>query len=294
MKTPIFCGSAIAIITPFTESGIDYARLGKLIEWQIASGTDAIIISGTTGESSTMTHLEHTDVIRFCVETVNKRVPVVANAGSNSTEESLSLSRAAQQCGADGLLLVTPYYNKTTQAGLVGQFSYIADRVNIPIVLYNVPSRTGLSFTADTYYALSKHPTINGIKEASGDLGLVAQTRAKCGGDLFIWSGNDENIVPILSLGGKGVISVMANIIPAETARICALWREGKAKESMALQLKYMGLIDALFCEVNPIPVKTAMAAMRLDSGRLRMPLWPMGEQNKAFLLDEMRKVGLL
>ncbi len=294
MKTPVFRGAAVAIVTPYTETGVDYTRFAELIEWQLAQGTDAIVVCGTTGESSTQSLEEHVAVMDFCIKTVAGRVPVIAGTGSNDTADALFLSQEAEASGADALLLVTPYYNKTTQAGLVKHFLYLADRVSIPIVLYNVPSRTGMSFTAQSYLELSRHPNINGVKEASSNLTLIGQTRALCGEELNIWSGNDGEIVPILSMGGQGVISVLSNILPRETAEICKLWFAGKIKESADLQIRYQELIDALFCEVNPIPVKTALGLMGKDCGVLRMPLCDMSPKNLETLRGAMQRAGLI
>ena len=294
MKTPVFTGSAVAIVTPFTGDFVDFNRLGELIEWQLDNGANAIVICGTTGEASTQTIPEHLAAIEFAIKKVNGRVPVIAGTGSNDTAHALLMSQSAEKSGADALLVVTPYYNKTTQAGLVKHYTYLADRVRIPVIMYNVPGRTGMSFTADTYKELAKHPLINGVKEASGDFTLIAQTRMRCGDELNIWSGNDSEIIPILALGGQGVISTMANLIPRETADICRLWREGKTKESADLQIKYQELIDSLFCEVNPIPVKTALKLMGWDCGPLRMPLCDMGSKNLERLRAAMSEVGLL
>lgn len=293
MKTPVFTGSAVAIVTPFTGDFVNFERFGELIDMHLESGTDAIVVCGTTGEASTQTIPEHLASIEFCIKRVNGRVPVIAGTGSNDTMHALMMSQSAEKSGADALLMVTPYYNKASQAGLVKHFTYVADRVHIPMILYNVPSRTGMSFTAETYKELSRHPLINGIKEASGNFTLIAQTRHLCGDDMNLWSGNDDQIVPILSMGGQGVISVLANVIPKETADICRLWREGKTKESADLQTKYQELIDSLFCEVNPIPVKTAMALMGYDCGPLRMPLCDMAPKNVERLKAAMKEVGL-
>lgn len=273
MKNTIFKGAGVAIVTPFNKEGIHFKELARLIDFNIENGTDAIIITGTTGESATMSDQEHKDAIKFTVDHVNKRVPVVAGTGSNDTAYALQLSQYAESVGADALLLVTPYYNKATQKGLVAHFTYIADRVNIPMILYNVPSRTGVNIKAETYYQLSKHPRIVATKEASGDFSNILRTRALCGDDLAIYSGNDDQIVPLLSLGGSGVISVLSNVMPKETHDICQLYFDGKVKESEALQIKLSDLIDALFIEVNPIPVKTALRLMDYQVGELRMPL---------------------
>ena len=287
MKTPIFTGSSVAICTPFTEDGINYPKLAELIDFQIANGTEAIIICGTTGESSTQTLEEHVEVVDFCVKHVAGRVKVVAGSGSNDTRAALCLSQEAEKSGADGLLIVTPYYNKSTQRGLVEHFLYIADRVNTPIILYNVPSRTVVGFSFDTYKTLSRHPMINGTKEASGDFPLIARTIAACGDDLYVWSGNDNETVPMLSLGAKGVISVAANIIPRQIEDMCKAALDGDFARAAAIQLQYTDLLDGLFMEVNPIPVKTAMNLMGMEVGPLRMPLCDMAPEN----LDKLKKI---
>ncbi|CUU50787.1 4-hydroxy-tetrahydrodipicolinate synthase [Clostridium beijerinckii] len=294
MKDIIFTGAAVAIVTPFTEDGINFSELKKLIDFNIENGTDAIVIAGTTGESSTMTDEEHREVIRFTVEYVNKRVPVIAGTGSNDTVYAVQLSKYAESVGADALLLVTPYYNKTTQTGLIKHYNYIADRVNIPIILYNVPSRTGVNITPETYAELAKHPRIVATKEASGDLSAIAKIKALCKDELNIYSGNDDQIVPILSLGGKGVISVFSNIMPKESHEICSLYFEGKVEESCNLQTKYLDLINTLFIEVNPIPVKTALEIMGYNVGPLRMPLFPMEGKNLEKLREELAKNNLI
>ncbi|WP_026885148.1 4-hydroxy-tetrahydrodipicolinate synthase [Clostridium beijerinckii] len=294
MKDIIFTGAAVAIVTPFTEDGINFSELKKLIDFNIENGTDAIVIAGTTGESSTMTDEEHREVIRFTVEYANKRVPVIAGTGSNDTVYAVQLSQYAESVGADALLLVTPYYNKTTQTGLIKHYNYIADRVNIPIILYNVPSRTGVNITPETYAELAKHPRIVATKEASGDLSAIAKIKAICKDELNIYSGNDDQIVPILSLGGKGVISVFSNIMPKEAHEICSSYFEGKVEESCNLQTKYLDLINALFIEVNPIPVKTALGLMGYNVGPLRMPLFPMEGKNLEKLREELAKNNLI
>jgi len=294
MKDIIFTGAAVAIVTPFTEDGVNFEELKKLIDFNIENGTDAIVIAGTTGESSTMSDEEHKETIRFTVEYVNKRVPVIAGTGSNDTAYALELSKYAESVGASGLLIVTPYYNKTTQSGLVKHFNYIADRVNVPIILYNVPSRTGVNIEPETYLELSKHPRIVATKEASGDLSAVAKIKSLCGDNLTIYSGNDEQILPILSLGGKGVISVLSNVIPKETHDICNLYFEGKVKESSELQIKYLDLINALFIEVNPIPVKTALGLMGYNVGPLRMPLFEMEDKTLEVLRKELASNNLI
>lgn len=294
MKQRIFTGSGVAIITPFTENGINFEELGRIIEDQIAGGTDAIVITGTTGESATMTDEEHRQAIKFAVEKVNKRIPVVAGAGSNETDYAVLLAKHAEEVGADGLLVVTPYYNKCTQNGLVAHYNMIADSVNIPLIVYNVPSRTGVNIKPETYLKLSKHPRIVAVKEANGDLTSILRTRALCGDDLDIYSGNDDQIVPILSLGGIGVISVLANVAPKAAHDICQLYFDGKVKESAKLQIENTDLIDALFCEVNPIPVKTAMRMMGYNTGGLRMPLSEMEEGNLNILKTAMKRHKLI
>lgn len=295
MKTPIFTGACVAIVTPFTETGVDYRSLAGLIEWQIAAGTDCICICGTTGEGSTMTMEEHKEAIRFCCETVNHRCKVLAGTGSNCTATALELSLYAQDCGADGLLIVTPYYNKTTQKGLVEHYTYLADRVHTPIICYNVPSRTGLSFTAETYAALSRHPMMNGVKEASGNFDLIAHTRMLCGDDFNIWSGEDGQVVPLMALGGKGVISVVSNVAPELMVRLSHLCLEGNYAEAALVQTRdVLPLSDALFMETNPIPVKTALNMMGKDAGILRMPLCTMTEEHTEKLRAALVKAGLL
>ena len=293
MKNPIFTGSAVAIVTPFTETGVDYDKLAELIEYHIDNETDCIVICGTTGESSTMPDEEHMEAIRFTVEKAAGRIPVVAGTGSNDTAHAIVLSQYAEKVGADGLLVVTPYYNKTTQHGLYLHTKAIAESVNIPIILYNIPGRTGgLAFSLDVLKKLAALPNINGIKEASGDIAFVAQIAAET--DLNIYAGNDDMIVPCLSLGGKGVISVLSNLLPAETALMCRKFLDGDVKGAAAMQMKYHALIDALFCEVNPIPVKAAMAKMGWCENYLRLPLTPMEESNAEKLFALMREQNLI
>jgi len=294
MKTPVFKGSATAIVTPFREGKIDFKKLGELIDFQIAGGTAAIVINGTTGECSTQTIEESTAAIDFCVKHINSRVKVIAGTGSNDTQSALFMSQSAEKSGADALMMVTPYYNKTTQQGLIKHFNFLADRVNLPIILYNVPSRTGLSFTAETYTELAKHPNINGVKEASGDFKLIGNTLAACDGDFFVWSGNDEDVVPLMSIGGLGIISVLSNVIPAEVAQMTKLCLDGDYGKAAKIHLKYFDLIDKLFIEVNPIPVKTALNLMGMDVGEPRMPLCEMSFDNLEKLKKAMKRVGLL
>ena len=293
MKTPLFTGSSVAICTPFTDSGINFPKLAELIDFQIANGTAAITICGTTGECSTQTLEEHIETVDFCVRHVAGRIKVLAGAGSNDTQAALLLSKEAQRSGADGLLIATPYYNKATQRGLVRHYFHIADQVDIPIILYNVPHRTGLCFSADTYKELSKHPLINGVKEASGDFTLLARTMSLCGDDLYIYSGNDDQTVPMMSLGAKGVISVMANILPREMADLCEAALTGDFKRAAELQLQYINLIDALFTEVSPIPVKTALNLMGMEAGPLRLPLCDMDPKNLETLKAAMTASGI-
>ncbi len=294
MKRIIFKGAGVAIVTPFEKDGINFKELGRLIDFNIDNGTNAIIICGTTGEAATMSDAEHKEAIRFAVEHTNKRVPVIAGAGSNDTAYSVELSKFSEDAGADGLLLVTPYYNKTTQKGLVKHFYRIADATNLPIIVYNVPSRTGLNILPATYKELSAHPNIVATKEANSDIASIAKTRHLCGDDLNIYSGNDDQIVPILSLGGLGVISVLSNVMPRNTSDMCKLFFEGKIKESAQLQIDLMDLIGALFCETNPIPVKTALGLMGYNVGELRMPLCEMGEGNLDLLKNVMKNYKLI
>lgn len=294
MKKTIFTGAAVAIVTPFNENGINFEELKRLIDFNIDNGTDAIVIAGTTGESSTMSDEEHKEAIRFTVEYVNKRIPVIAGTGSNDTAYAVELSKYAESVGVDGILVVTPYYNKATQSGLIKHFTYIADRVNVPMILYNVPSRTGVNILPETYVELSKHPRIVAAKEASGDLSQVAKIKALCGDNLDIYSGNDDQIVPILSLGGKGVISVLSNVMPKEAHEICSLYFEGKVEESAKMQTDYLELINNLFIEVNPIPVKTALGFMGYNVGNLRMPLFAMEGKNLEILKESLKKYKLI
>ena len=292
MKNTVFEGVATAIVTPMNAQGVDYEAFGRLIDWQIRSGVNAIVAAGTTGEGSTLTDEEHREVLKFCVDRVHGRVPVIAGTGSNDTAYAIDLTEYACSVGADAMLLVTPYYNKATQKGLIASFRAIADRSTKPCILYNVPSRTGCNLLPATVAALADHPRIVGVKEASGNISQIAQIAALCGDKIDIYSGNDDQIVPILALGGKGVISVLSNPLPAETVAICDLFRAGKVKESAALQLKLLPLIDALFSEVNPIPVKAAMAAMGYGENYLRLPLTPMEADHEQILLRLLREAG--
>ncbi len=294
MKPIVFTGAAVAIITPFNENGIDFDSFGKIIDDQIENGTDAIVVCGTTGESATMPDEEHLSAIEFCVKRVNKRVPVIAGTGTNDTPHCIKLSKGAQELGADALLLVTPYYNKTTQRGLIAHYKMVAESVDIPIILYNVPSRTGLNILPETLKELSKVPNIVAVKEASGNISQVAKIAELCGDDMIIYSGNDDQIVPVMSLGGKGVISVLSNVAPKQTHDIVDLYLKGDVKGSLKLQLEAIELIDALFIEVNPIPVKTAMNMLGYNAGSLRMPLYEMSDANKETLRKAMVNYGLI
>jgi 4-hydroxy-tetrahydrodipicolinate synthase len=293
----IFTGAGVAIITPFKENGeVNYEQFAKHIELQIAGGTDAIIVCGTTGEASTLTHEEHLDVIRYCVKTVNGRIPVIAGTGSNCTETAVYLSQEAEKAGADGLLIVTPYYNKATQKGLYEHYKIIAGSVKLPIILYNIPGRTGgVNILPDTIVRLCNDvENIVGVKDATGNISQVAKLMSMADGKVDLYSGNDDQIVPLLSLGGKGVISVLSNVAPRQTHDICAKFFAGDVEGSRALQLKAISLIEALFCEVNPIPVKKAMNLMGLEAGPLRRPLTEMEEPNAKRLEQAMKEFGIL
>ena len=293
-KQTVFRGSAVAIVTPFCNNVVDYDALGRLIDRQIESSTDAIVICGTTGESSTLTDEEHRECIRYCVERVAGRVPVIAGTGSNDTDYAIDLSRYACEVGADALLLVTPYYNKATPKGLVKSFTAVADATDKPIILYNVPSRTGVNITLPVYKELAKHERIVAAKEASGNISAIAELIAECGDSLDVYSGNDDQIVPILSLGGKGVISVLSNVVPRETHDICQLYFDGKTTEAAKLQLKLLKLANTLFCEVNPVPVKTAMGLLGLCSDEMRLPLCEMDDANREKLISVMKSYNLI
>ena len=293
MKKTVFTGSGVAIITPFNENGIDFDSLGNLIDFNLNNNTDAIIVCGTTGEAATMPDEEHLSAIEYTVKRVNKKIPVIAGTGSNDTVHGIKLSKEAERLGADALLVVTPYYNKTNKQGLINHFTLIAESVNIPIILYNVPSRTGMNISLEVLEELVKIDNIVGIKEASGNASYLMEVAARFGDRLDIYSGNDDIIVPVMSVGGKGVISVLANVLPKETHDICKLYLDGKTEESMRLQFKYLDLINTLFCEVNPIPVKTALNLMGFNVGKLRMPLYEMDEKNKQRLINSLKGAGV-
>lgn len=292
----VFTGAGVALITPMHEDGsVNYDKLAEVIEYQIANHTDSIIICGTTGEAATLSTEEHIEVIKFCIEQVKHRIPVIAGTGSNCTSSAIELSQEAQNAGADALLCVTPYYNKATQAGLVGHFKAVADSVKIPIILYNVPSRTGCNIKPETAAAICKEASnVVGIKEASGDLSQVAMLMSIMDGRLDLYSGNDDQIVPIMSLGGKGVISVLSNVAPRQAHEIAADYLTGDVKSACRKQLEAIELIKALFCEVNPIPVKHAMNLMGMEVGPLRMPLSPMEPKNLETLKNAMKNYGIL
>lgn len=293
VKTPIFKGSCTAIVTPFDQQGIDYKQLAKNIDHQYENGTAAIVVSGTTGENATLSKLEYEELIRFCVRENRGRMKLIVGVGSNNTLTALSNAENARYAGADAILMVTPYYNKTTQKGLCEHFTYVADRVDIPMILYNVPSRTGIGATVDTFKTLSAHPNIIGVKEASGDISLAAEIISQCGNDLYIWSGNDDCTVPMMALGALGVISVASNIVPGAVAKLCELCLNGDYKAASELYIKYSRLFSALFIETNPIPVKTAMKYLGTDSGILRLPLAEISEENGRKLRVIMQESGL-
>ena len=293
MRKPLFTGSGVAIITPFTNETVNLGALGRLLDFQLENGTDAVIVCGTTGEATTMSYRERMRAIEFCVEHVDGRVPVIAGSGSNSTETAITLSRDAQMAGADGLLVVTPYYNKASQAGLVRHYNAIADAVDRPLILYDVPSRTGVTIAPETYAELAKHPNINGVKEAGSNFSNIQKTRNLCPEDFSIWSGNDDETAPICLLGGKGVISVVANVLPAEMHRLTELCLQNDFAAAGRLQLELKDFCDAMFCDVNPIPVKTALNLLGWDVGALRLPLCETGEANLARIRRALEKYGL-
>ena len=292
----IFTGAGVALITPMNDDGsVNYEKLRELLEFHVANKTDAIIICGTTGEASTLSDEEHLECIRFACEVINKRIPVIAGTGSNCTQSAIELSKEAEKSGVDGLLLVTPYYNKATQNGLKAHYKAIAKEVNVPIILYNVPSRTGTRLAPQTVVDLCHEvPNIVGVKDATGDISEVAELMSLATGTVDVYSGNDDQIVPVLSLGGKGVISVLSNILPKETHDMVASYLEGDVAKSCEMQLKYFDLVKALFCEVNPIPVKKALNLMGMEVGSLRLPLTEMEDANAKRLEEEMRKAGVI
>ena len=290
---PIFRGAATALVTPLTENGIDYNQFGRLLDWQVNEGINALVVCGTTGEASTLTDDEHRDAIAFAVERVNGRVPVIAGTGSNDTAYAIELTKFACEAGADACLVVTPYYNKATQNGLVAMYNAIADASTKPIILYNVPSRTGCAIQPATYAKLAEHPNIQAIKEANGIISAVVETMALVGDKLDLYSGNDDQIVPLMSMGGQGVISVLSNVLPRQTVELCDKFFAGDVAGAAKMQCDMLDLINALFCEVNPIPAKAAMAAMGFCENYLRLPLTPMEDANFQRLLTAMRRHGV-
>ncbi len=292
-KITVFEGAATALVTPLTENGIDYELFGKLIDWQIESGINGLVVCGTTGEASTLSDDEHRDAIAFAAKRANGRVPIIAGTGSNDTDYAVDLTKYAAEIGADAALVVTPYYNKATQKGLIKMYEVIADASDIPLILYNVPSRTGVAIEPKTLAVLADHPNICGLKEANGDISKIIEEFSLVGDKIDIYSGNDDQVIPVLSMGGKGVISVLSNVLPKETSNMCKLFFDGKVKEAAAEQLRMLPLINALFSEVNPIPAKAAMAAMGFCEDSLRLPLTSMEDAHREVLLDEMRKLGV-
>lgn len=294
MKAPIFTGAATAIVTPFHRGAVDLDTFARLIELQYAGGVSAVVVCGTTGEAATLDTAEREALIRVAAERCAGRMKLIAGIGSNDTRRALDAARLAQDCGADGVLMVTPYYNKTTQAGLIAHFAYVADRADLPVIVYNVPGRTGVGIEPETYAVLAEHPNINGVKEASGNVAAFARSKALCGDRLHFWSGNDADTVPMMSLGAEGVISVASNLVPDVIARLCRLCEEGDYAAAAALNEKYMDLFTVLFSEVNPIPVKTAMGLLGRCSPELRLPLVPMGEKNTVALIACLARHGIL
>lgn len=295
MKKTIFTGAGVAIITPMNNDGsINFEELGRLIDFNIDNGTDAIVICGTTGEASTMSDEEHRECIRYAVKKADKRVPVIAGTGSNDTAYAIELSKEAEEVGADAVLVVTPYYNKTSQAGLVAHFTAVADSINIPMIVYNIPGRTGVNIAIDTFVKLSKHKNIVAVKEAGGNINYFAKIIEACGDDLDVYSGDDGMIVPVMSLGGKGVISVLSNIMPKQTHHICQLCLDNDFAEAGREQIKHLELINNLFIDVNPIPVKEAVNLIGFKAGGCRMPLVPLSDENKAKLVASMKKLNIL
>ena len=292
-QNPIFRGIATALVTPTTPQGVDYDRMGKLIDWQIEKGINALVICGTTGESSTLTDAEHREVMRYSIERVNGRVPVICGTGSNETDYAVELTKAACEYGADAVLVVTPYYNKTTQKGLVTMYNTIADASTKPVILYNVPSRTGIAIEPATYVKLAEHPNICAIKEANSDISKIVETFSLVGDKLDIYSGNDDQIVPIMAMGGMGCISVLSNVIPTETVAMADKFFAGDVAGAAKMQCDFMPLVRSLFCESNPIPVKAAMAAMGFCENYLRLPLVPMEEDHYEVMIQRMRALGI-
>ena len=294
LRKPLFTGCAAALVTPFRRGAIDLDAFCALVERQLSAHTDALVVCATTGEAPTLSRDERNALITACIDLAKRRAPVIVGTGSNDTAHAVSLSQEAEALGADGVLVVTPYYNKATQAGLVAHYAAVADAVRVPVILYNVPSRTGVSFTAETYAALAEHPNINGVKEASGNFALIQDTRNRCGEDFYIWSGNDEDTTAIMALGGAGVVSTAANLIPADMRELTHLAMSGSLHKAGVLQLRMTELLRALFCEVNPIPVKTAMARLGLCADELRLPLCAMQPENRKRLYAAMDAYGVI
>ena len=294
MKKPIFKGACTALVTPYSDYGIDYAAVARLIDFQAANGTDALLIAGTTGENATQSFEEHSTLLQYAAKKNNGRMKMIAGIGSNNTQTALDYAKIAENAEYDGVLMVTPYYNKTTQNGLVEHFTYVADRIKIPMILYNVPSRTGIGISAETYRVLSQHPNINGIKEASGDFTLFSTVRCQCGDDLHVWCGNDDQTVSMMALGAKGVISVASNIVPKAVSELCRACLKGDFTEAERIHLKYGELFSALFIETNPIPVKTALNLMGMDVGQFRLPLTNMQSKNKELLAEKLQALSLI
>ncbi|MDO4869562.1 MAG: 4-hydroxy-tetrahydrodipicolinate synthase [Bacillota bacterium] len=293
MKNRIFTGAGTALITPMNEHGVDYDSFGRLIDWQIDEGIDALIIAGTSGEGSTLSDQEHKDVVRYAVERADHRVPIIAGTGSNDTAYGLQLTKACCDYGVDGVLLVTPYYNKATQDGLVRLYYEYADAATAPVILYNVPSRTGVNISPDTYERLAEHENIVAVKEASGNISQIVELKSRVGDDLDLYSGNDDQIIPLMSVGGIGVISVLSNLLPRQTHEMCMAYLEGDTQKAMEMQFHYFDLIKSLFCQVNPIPVKAAMSYMRFCENYVRSPLYPMEGADAERLMRSMRDIGI-
>lgn len=294
MKTPVFKGSCTAMITPFTENGIDFKRMGELLDYQEKNGTAAVLIAGTTGESATLEIHEYEQLVDFCVRYLSGRMKVIVGIGGNNTLSCLSRAKQAEAAGADAVIMTAPYYNKTTQRGVVEHFTYVADRTGVPVMLYNIPSRTSIGIALESYRELARHPNINGVKESGGDFSLIARTAACCGNDLYIWSGNDDQTVPMMALGAQGVVSVASNIIPETVSILCSLCLSGDYAAASHLYFRYSDLFEKLFIETNPIPVKAAMGLMGMDSGILRRPLTEISEHSLTGLIESLKSAGLV
>ena len=294
MKQAVFEGACTAIVTPFCADGIDYPALDRQLDFQMQNGISAIVVAGTTGENATLEIHEHAQLVDFCIRKCGKKIKVIVGVGGNNTSSCLKKARQAEAAGADAVLMTPPYYNKTSADGLIKHFFTVADNIDIPLILYNVPSRTSIGIGADAYRVLAKHPNINGTKEASGDISLIGKILSELGSDLNVWSGNDDNTVAIMSLGGKGVISVMSNILPLEVSEICSLCLKGEFREAFLLHSKYASLSESLFIDVNPIPIKTAMKLIGIDRGNLRLPLTSLSASKTEILKNELKKLALI